>query len=145
MTYIILDEIQNVPDFQKAVDSLFIQENTDIYITGSNAHLLSGELATLLSGRYIEIPMLPLSFMEYTELTGLDPGKALKSYFRNGGFPYTALLNDDEILISYLDGIYNTVLVKDIAERKKISDISLLESIVKFLADNIGNSISSKK
>ena len=125
MTYIFLDEVQAVPNFQKAVDSLFLRENTDIYITGSNAYLLSGELATLLSGRYIEIPMLPLSFAEYLELSGLEKHSAWQKYF--------------------LDGIYHTVLIKDVASRKRINDISLLESVIKFMFDNIGNIVSSKK
>lgn len=145
MTYIFLDEIQAVPDFQKAVDSLFIRENTDIYITGSNAHLLSGELATLLSGRYIEIPMLPLSFAEYVDLSGLDQRTAWKNYFRNGGFPYAVQIEDEDVRHDYLDGIYHTVLLKDVAARKRINDIGLLESVVKFLFDNIGNIVSSKK
>ena len=145
MTYIFLDEIQAVPDFQKAVDSLFIRENTDIYITGSNAHLLSGELATLLSGRYIEIPMLPLSFAEYVDLSGLDQRAAWKNYFQNGGFPYAVQIEDEDIRHDYLDGIYHTVLLKDVAARKRINDIGLLESVVKFLFDNIGNIVSSKK
>ena len=145
MTYIFLDEIQNVPDFQKAVDSLFIRDNTDIYITGSNAHLLSGELATLLSGRYIEIPMLPLSFAEYVELSGQEPRTAWRSYFQNGGFPYAVQIEDTEIRNDYLNGIYSTVLLKDVAARKRINDIGLLESVVKFMFDNIGNIVSSKK
>ena len=145
MTYIFLDEIQAVPDFQKAVDSLFIRENTDIYITGSNAHMLSGELATLLSGRYIEIPMLPLSFAEYLELSGLDRRSAWQNYFQYGGFPYAVQIADNEIRNDYLAGIYHTVLLKDVAARKRINDIELLESVVKFLFDNIGNIVSSKK
>lgn len=145
MTYIFLDEIQAVPDFQKAVDSLFIRENTDIYITGSNAHMLSGELATLLSGRYIEIPMLPLSFAEYLELSGLDRRSAWQNYFQYGGFPYAVQIADDEIRADYLIGIYHTVLLKDVAARKRINDIGLLESVVKFLFDNVGNIVSSKK
>ena len=145
MTYIFLDEIQAVPDFQKAVDSLFIRENTDIYITGSNAHMLSGELATLLSGRYIEIPMLPLSFAEYLELSGLDKRAAWQNYFQYGGFPYAVQIADNEIRDDYLSGIYHTVLVKDVAARKRINDIGLLESVVKFLFDNIGSIVSSKK
>lgn len=145
MTYIFLDEIQNVPSFQKAVDSLFIKENVDIYITGSNAHMLSGELATLLSGRYLEIQMLPLSFAEYYQLTGGDRRDAWNTYFRNGGFPYAAQIKEDDIRKDYLTGIYNTVLLKDIVARKKIQDVALLESIVKFLFDNVGNIVSSKK
>ena len=145
MTYIFLDEIQNVPQFQKAVDSLFIKDNVDVYITGSNAQMLSGELATLLSGRYIEVSMLPLSFGEYYEMVGGDKRDAWNSYFRNGGFPYTAAIEDEEIRRDYLMGIYNTVLLKDVVARKRISDIPLLESVIKFLFDNIGNIVSSKK
>lgn len=145
MTYIFLDEIQAVPDFQRAVDSLFIRERTDIYITGSNAHMLSGELATLLSGRYIEIPMLPLSFAEYLKLSGLDKRTAWQNYFQYGGFPYAVQITDAEIRADYLLGIYHTVLLKDVAARKRINDIGLLESVVKFLFDNIGNIVSSKK
>lgn len=145
MTYIFLDEVQNVPNFQKAVDSLFIKDNVDIYITGSNAYMLSGELATLLSGRYLEIQMLPLSFAEYYELVGGDRRDAWKAYFHNGGFPYAAQIKEDDIRKDYLSGIYSTVLLKDIVARKKIQDVPLLESIIKFLFDNIGNIVSSKK
>lgn len=145
MTYVFLDEIQTVNNFQKAVDSLFVMDNVDIYITGSNAHMLSGELATLLSGRYIEIKMLPLSFAEYYELAGGDKRDAWNRYFQYGGFPYTAGIDDEEIYNDYLAGIYNTVLLKDVVARKKINDVPLLESVIKFLFDNIGNIVSSKK
>ena len=145
MTYVFLDEIQNVPQFQKAVDSLFTKDNVDVYITGSNANLLSGELATLLSGRYIEINMLPLSFAEYYELVGGEKRDAWNSYYRNGGFPYTATIEDDDIRRDYLLGIYKTVLLKDVVARKRISDVFLLEMVIKFLFDNIGNIVSAKK
>lgn len=145
MTYVFLDEIQNVLNFQRAVDSFFIKENVDIYITGSNAYMLSGELATLLSGRYIEIQMLPLSFAEYYELVGGNERDAWNTYFRNGGFPYATQIEDVDIRRDYLFGIYNTVLLKDIVARKKIQDVALLESVIKFLFDNIGNIVSSKK
>ncbi len=145
MTYIFLDEIQAVPGFQKAVDSLFVLEQTDLYITGSNAHMLSGELATLLSGRYMEIQMLPLSFAEYYELTGGDRRDAWNRYFQNGGFPYTAYIEEADIRRDYLQCIYHTVLLKDIVERKKIQDVTLLESVIRFLVDNTGNIVSSKK
>lgn len=145
MTYVFLDEIQNVDQFQKAVDSLFIKDDVDVYITGSNAQMLSGELATLLSGRYIEISMLPLSFAEYYEMVGGDKRDTWNSYFKNGGFPYTASIEDEDIRRDYLMGIYNTVLLKDVVARKRISDIPLLESVIKFLFDNIGNIVSSKK
>lgn len=145
MTYIFLDEIQAVPGFQKAVDSLFVLEQTDLYITGSNAHMLSGELATLLSGRYMEIQMLPLSFAEYYELTGGDRRDAWNRYFQNGGFPYAAYIEEADIRRDYLQGIYHTVLLKDIVERKKIQDVTLLENVIRFLVDNTGNIVSSKK
>ena len=145
MNYVFLDEVQMVPEYQKAVDSLFVMDNVDVYITGSNAYMLSGELATLLSGRYVEIQMLPLSFAEYWELVGGDKHDAWKQYFANGGLPYTAYIEDEEIRSDYLSGIYNTVLLKDIVERKKIQDVSLLKSVVRFLFDNIGNTVSSKK
>lgn len=145
MTYIFLDEIQAVPEFQKAVDSLFIRENVDIYITGSNAYMLSGEIATLLSGRYIEIQMLPLSFAEYYELKGGDRRDAWNSYFRGGGFPYAAQLEEEDIRRDYLSGIYNTVLLKDIVAKRNIQDVPLLESVILFLFDNIGNVVSPKK
>lgn len=145
MTYIFLDEIQLVEGYQKAVDSLFVRDNVDIYITGSNAQMLSGELATLLSGRFIEIEMLPLSFSEFYELVGGDRRDAWKRYFTNGGLPYTAYINDEDILRDYLLGIYNTVLLKDVVERKKVQDVTLLKSVIRFLFDNIGNIVSSKK
>lgn len=143
--YIFLDEIQLVPDFQKAVDSLYLRENVDLYLTGSNAAMLSGELATMLSGRYVEIRMLPLSFREYYELVGGDRKEAFNAYYRKGGFPYAALLQEDAVRRDYLMGIYNTVLLKDIVERKRIADVPLLEGIIRFLADNIGNVVSVKK
>ena len=144
--YIFIDEIQEVENFQRAVDSLFIKDNTDIYITGSNAMMLSGELATLLSGRYIEISILPLSFSEYLELDETqDVRQTWNKYFENGGFPYAIQIKDDDIRKDYLTGIYNTVLLKDIVARNKVQDITLLESVVKFLFENIGNIVSPKK
>lgn len=144
--YIFIDEIQEVENFQRAVDSLFIKKNTDIYITGSNAMMLSGELATLLSGRYIEISIWPLSFSEYLRL---DETKNIKQawnkYFENGGFPYAVQINDDNIRKDYLAGIYNTVLLKDIVVRNKVQDVTLLESVIKFLFENVGNIVSPKK
>ena len=155
MTYIFLDEIQKVDSFQKAVDSLFIKENTDIYITGSNAYLLSGDLATLLTGRYVEISMLPLSFAEYLECTHETSEQALASYLRFGGFPYlTQMENIAEKVDTYLEGIYNTVVVKDIEDRqlrknpdpnkRKITDITLLKTIARYLASVVGSPVSVK-
>ena len=144
-TYVFLDEIQSVPEFQKVVDSLYIKDNVDVYITGSNAWLLSGDLATLLSGRYIEISMLPLSFAEYFELKGGGKREAFASYYLNGAFPQAAVIANDEVRADYIRGIYNTVLLKDVVARKKIADVALLESVTRFLLDNIGNVVSSNK
>lgn len=148
MTYIFLDEIQNVEQFPKVVDSLYIKDNVDIYITGSNAHMLSSEIATLLSGRYIQIEMLPLSFKEYMISTGSMNDRGIKyvDYLQNSSFPYTLELEgqSDEIR-SYLEGLYNTIVVKDIINHSKISEPKMLKSILKFIFDNIGNPLSSKK
>jgi len=144
-TYVFLDEIQNVPQFQKVVDSLYIKDNVDVYITGSNAHMLSGDLATLLSGRYIEINMLPLSFAEYYEMKGGDKREAFTADYQSGAFPQAAAIADDEVRLDYIRGIYNTVLLKDIVARKKITDVALLESVTRFLLDNVGNIVSSNK
>lgn len=144
-TYIFLDEIQLVPDFQKAVLSIFEQENADIYLTGSNAGLLSGELATLLSGRYMELSLFPLSFAEYCELRGGDQADNWKEYFSWGGFPYLSQIPAEDIRLDYLSGIYHTVLMKDIMERRSIQDASKLKNVVKFMLDNIGNPTSAKK
>ena len=148
MTYIFLDEIQNVEQFPKVVDSLYIKDNVDIYITGSNAHMLSSEIATLLSGRYIQIEMLPLSFKEYMISTGSMNDRGIKyvDYLQNSSFPYTLELEgqSDEIR-SYLEGLYNTIVVEDIINHSKISEPMMLKSILKFIFDNIGNPLSSKK
>lgn len=148
MTYIFLDEIQNVEQFPKVVDSLYIKDNVDIYITGFNAHMLSSEIATLLSGRYIQIEMLPLSFKEYMISTGSMNDRGIKyvDYLQNSSFPYTLELEgqSDEIR-SYLEGLYNTIVVKDIINHSKISEPMMLKSILKFIFDNIGNPLSSKK
>lgn len=148
MTYIFLDEIQNVDQFPKVVDSLYIKENVDIYITGSNANMLSSEIATLLSGRYMQIEMLPFSFKEYMISTGSmdDRGTKYVDYLQNSSFPYTLELKDqpDEIR-NYLEGLYNTIVVKDIMDRKKITDPMMLKSILRFLFDSIGSPLSSKK
>lgn len=146
--YIFLDEIQNVPEFQKAVDSLYIKKNVDVYITGSNAYLLSGELATLLSGRYIEIKMLPLSFKEYVTAFNSDNyQKLFLEYMRNGGMPgnINIIKNNVNDLDKYLDGIFSTIVYKDIMAKNNISDKLLLESIIKFIFNSIGSPISIKK
>ncbi len=152
-TYIFLDEIQKVPDFEKAVDSLYAKPNTDIYITGSNAYMLSGDLATLLTGRYVEISMLPLSFKEYWELAGSDRESAFADYMKYGGMPFVAAMEKaDDKIDAYLEGIYNTVIIRDIEDRqkrkekntdkRKITDIALLKSIAKYLGSVVGSSLS---
>lgn len=144
MNYVFIDEVQKVSDFQKACDSLYIKKNVDLYITGSNSKLLSGELATLLSGRYVEIKMLPLSFKEYISYVGEgDLQKKYMDYITKSSFPYTLRLNSSKDIRMYLDGVYNTVIVNDIANRKEISDISMLKDVIKFMFDNIGNICSS--
>lgn len=146
--YILLDEIQNVTDYQKAIDGLYILDNVDLYITGSNAYFMSGELATLLSGRYVEIQMLPLSFKEYVSAYSekSDLPTLYRQYIENSSFPYVIELGEDkEQIRAYLSGIYNTVILKDVVSRKNISDVSVLESIVKFMFDNIGNITTPKK
>lgn len=147
MNYIFLDEIQIIRNFEKVVDGLFIEENVDIYITGSNSYMLSGELATYLTGRYMQIHMLPLSFKEFIEYYGDDnESKKYDLYVQNGGFPYLLNLNNDEDLVrNYLDGIYNTVLLKDVITRNNIKDKMILESIVRFIFDNIGQLVSTNK
>jgi len=146
-TYVFIDEVQQCKAFEKAVDSLFIRENIDVYVTGSNANMLSGELATLLSGRYVQISMLPLSFSEYLEFTkGKDVKSSFNDYLKFGSFPYVAgLKKSDTVVRTYIDGIYNTILIKDVATREGITDISVLESIVKFLCSNVGSPVSTKK
>ncbi len=146
--YVFLDEVQNVSDFQKAVDSLYIKKNVDVYITGSNAYLLSGELATLLSGRYIEIKMLPLSFKEYVSAFEENNLQQLfLNYMRNGGMPgYIDIFKSSPNEIDkYFDGIFSTIVYKDIMARNKIGDRLLLESILKFIFDSIGSPVSTKK
>ncbi len=148
MTYIFLDEIQNVENFPKVLDSLYIKDNVDIYVTGSNAYMLSSEIATVISGRYVQIEMLPLSFREYMESTGNmnDRGIKYAEYLQNSSFPYTLeLKNQPNEIREYLEGIYNTIVVKDIVARKKITDTAMLKSLLQFVFDNIGNPLSPKK
>ena len=146
-TYVFLDEIQNCKEYEKAVSSLYLRKNLDIYLTGSNAYMLSGELATKLTARYIEIDMLPLSFAEYSEAVNLpDKRERFQQYMSMGAFPFAARFVDNTLAHSqYLEGIYNTVLVKDVMTRKGLSDVTLLKSIVSFLASNVGSPVSAKK
>ena len=145
--YIFLDEIQHVEYFEKAVDSLFIKKNADVYITGSNAYFMSSELATLLSGRYVELKMLPLSFKEYASAIkeNISKEEMYSNYLINSSFPYTLELKDRNEIRQYLDGVFNTVVLNDIVARKKVSDASILKSLIKFMFDNIGNICSNKK
>lgn len=151
--YIFLDEIQKVTSFEKAIDSLYIKENVDIYITGSNSYMLSGDLATLLTGRYVEIKMLPLSFNEFLSAADMDRENGFAEYMQCGGLPYIAVMErTPEKVDTYLEGIYNTVIVKDIEDRyamggtkvsgKSISDITLLKQIARYLASVIGSPVS---
>ena len=149
MNYIFLDEIQHVANFEKAVDSLFIKENCDVYITGSNAYFMSGELATLLSGRYVELKMLPLSFSEFcgalTE-TGLSMQQKFARYLEFSSFPYVTRLGlEQRDAKEYLMDIYHTVLLKDVVARLNISDVTSLENVAKFMLHNIGNLVSPTK
>ncbi len=146
MNYVFLDEVQQVREFQRACDSLYILKNVDLYITGSNAMLLSGELATLLSGRYIEIKMLPLSFKEYISVKGeSDLSRKYRDYLTKSSFPYTLELSRSKDIHSYLDGIYSSIVLKDIVARKKIADAAMLENVIRFMFDNIGNPCSTTK
>lgn len=152
-TYIFLDEIQKVKDFEKVIDSIYVKSDTDIYITGSNAYFLSGNLATYLTGRYVEILVLPFSFKEYKEVVNKDNEGAFSDYMKYGGLPFLTLMEKDiDKAYTYLEGIYNTVIVKDIEDRinlqitdsdkRKIYDISLLKLIAKYLASVVGSPVS---
>ena len=144
--YVFLDEVQNVLEFQKAVDGLYIIKNVDVYITGSNAYLLSGELATLLTGRYIEIKMYPLSFEEYINYYKKEADeKIYLNYINRSSFPYALNLDDEGEVDDYLDALYNTIILKDVAQRKKISNLSMIRTVAKFMFNNIGNCLSIKK
>ena len=148
MNYIFLDEIQRVEDFPEVVDSLYIKDNVDLYLTGSNSSLLSSEIATLISGRYVEIKMLPFSFKEFVKATNQTENlsSAYRQYIETSSFPYVLeLLQTPQEITAYLEGIYNTILVKDIIDRKKIADSNVLKSVTQFLFDNIGSELSSKK
>lgn len=148
MNYIFIDEIQNVESFEKTVDSLHLRENCDIYITGSNAYFLSSELATLLTGRYVQLEMLPLSFSEFYLNSDQKISKedAFNLYLENGAFPYVLDLKSDKRLIQqYHEGLYNTLFIKDVIQRNGINDIALLERLTKFLMQNIGSKTSGKK
>ncbi|MCL2630584.1 MAG: ATP-binding protein [Firmicutes bacterium] len=148
MNYVFIDEVQNCEGFEHVVDSLYIKKNVDIYVTGSNARMLSGELATLISGRYVEIEVLPLSFKEFVEGTKkADETLAQKytQYIRFGAFPKVAeYKNDSKKINTYLDALYNTIFKKDIVDRNKITNVPTFEAVMRFVLANIGSPISSK-
>lgn len=147
MTYLFFDEIQHVEDFPDIINSLNLKSTVDIYVTGSNAYMLSSEIATLLSGRYVEIAMLPLSFKEYvvaTEATD-NISKAYTDYITRSSFPYSLELDTPSEVSDYLNGVYSTIVVKDIMSRKRLPDVMMLESVIRFTADNIGNILSTKR
>ena len=149
MMYVFFDEIQNVSEFQRVVDSLFLNENIDLYMTGSNAYLLSGELVTLLSGRYITIEMLPFSFKEFVLALGdvnLSVSEKYRLYIERSSFPYALNFADSrQEVLDYLSGVYSTIVLKDVVARYKITDTKMLESVVRFIFDSIGSPLSSKK
>lgn len=147
--YLLLDEVQNVDMWEKAINSFKVDFDIDIYITGSNAYLLSSELSTLLSGRYIEIKVYSLSFKEYLEFNNYDKENIeskFNEYLKYGGLPAITLIKDNnELVLSYLTDIYSSIVKKDIIDRNNIKDTALLENIIKYLSNNIGSSVSSTK
>jgi len=145
MNYIFIDEAQTVPEFQRAVDGLYVRKNCDVYITGSNAYILSGDLATLLSGRYVEIKMLPLSFREYIDALGERTDLIVKyrNYLENSSFPYALELTKKKDIRAYLGSIFDSVILKDIVTRRRIQDVTGLQSVARFAFDNIGNLTSA--
>lgn len=146
MNYVFLDEIQHVEHYQKAVDSLFLKDNCDVYLTGSNAYFMSGELATLLTGRYVELSMMPLSFKEFyegAEKGGQSVNEMFNRYLRAGSFPYVLKYGyDEQEAREYMSGIYHTILLNDVVKRLKIADVDMLERVTRFLMHNVGNRTS---
>ena len=145
MNYIFLDEIQMVPEFERVLDSLFVKENVDLYVTGSNAYMLSGELAPLLSGRYVELKVYPLSFAEFFNTLAGDKATVFQRYPEFGGFPYATEIPDELTYRDYISGIVNTVLIKDVLQRKQRSDATLVEQLAKYLTDSSGSLVTIKK
>ncbi len=147
--YLFFDEIQDVSEWEKAIRSFMVDLDCDIYITGSNANLLSSELATYLAGRYLELQLYPLSYREFLTFSGLtlEPNlKSFQKYLKYGGFPGLHQMSDDEYTrYDYIKGIINTVILKDVVQRNKIRDTDLLERVFYFVMDNIGSIISAKK
>ena len=146
--YVFLDEVQHVPQFEKVVGSLFIKPNVDIYITGSNAYFMSSDIATLLTGRYVQVEMLPLSFKEFHSAysqQNLSDMDIYNLYIEHSSFPRLVHVEDDESIDEYLESILNTVILKDIVTRLKITDVPLLLDIIKYLLANIGSLINPTK
>jgi hypothetical protein len=148
--YVLLDEVQMVTEWERAVNSFRLNKKLDLYVTGSNGHLLSSELSSLLSGRYIELHMLPLSFKEYLDFNDYNEKDDLQEHFNlyleNGGLPGITELREHKTAIRpYLSGIYNTIIMNDVVKRGEVRDPALLENVVRFMAGNIGNPVSSKK
>ena len=164
-TYVLLDEIQRIDEFERLLNALHVNQSIDLYITGSNAYFLSGDLATLLTGRYVELPVYPLSFKEYYSATkdiregdpvyplvypyvsgaSVTREQLFENYLTYGGLPYTAMLRDERLVVEYLDGVFNTIIVKDILQRRPRMNTRSFESTASFLADNVGNISSIKK
>lgn len=148
MNYVFLDEVQYVESFPDVINSLALRENIDIYVTGSNAYMLSSQIATLISGRYVEIKMLPLSFAEYCSAFNRDADRyeLYLNYIADSAFPYTLALDGNRSSIKdYISGIYNTVVLKDVIGNGKVTDTASLERLVKFTFDNIGNPLAVKR
>lgn len=145
--YVFLDEVQHVKEFERAVDALYVREDVDLYITGSNAFFLSGELATLLTGRYVELSMLPFSFAEYRSARGGEENleDAFNRYLTYGGMPFAARLDDPQSIADYLGGVFNTVLVEDVARRHPRMDMRAFRDLSAFIAGNVGNITSRKR
>ena len=146
--YVFLDEVQHVVQFEKVVGSLFIKPNVDIYITGSNAYFMSSDIATLLTGRYVQVEMLPLSFKEFHSAynqQNLSDMDIYNLYIEHSSFPRLVHVEDDESVDEYLESILNTVVLKDIVTRLKITDVPLLLDIIKYLLANIGSLINPTK
>jgi len=145
MNYVFIDEVQQVPEFQRVLDGLFVRPDVDLYVTGSNAQLLSGDLATLLTGRYVQYPLLPLGFQEFwTASPDTNRQECFSRYLACGGMPYTLRLPDQEAIMTYLDGIVATALMRDVLSHKQIRDTLAFQDVVGYVADNIGNLVSVK-
>lgn len=144
--YIFIDEIQDIADFEKALRSFLLDENNDIYITGSNANLLSGELATFLGGRYMEFKIYSLSYCEFLQFHRLkDSMESYDKYSRYGGLPYlTNLTLNDEMVNEYLKSIYSTIVFRDVVARYNLRNTAFLEKLIQFLSENIGSLFSAK-